>query len=77
MAVEHVEIDEIGEDEIAVLGLVHGLQRRVEQCHVAVGLDQPADALMREDIGDLADGVNGAAALVSRSSSVGSGGSTE
>lgn len=63
MAEKHVEIDEIGEDEIAVLGLVHDLQRGIHQRHVAIGLDDSGDTLMGEDIADLADGMHLAAGL--------------
>ena len=58
MAVEHVEIDEIGEHQAAVRSLVNGREARVEERHVAIGLCQLGHALMREDVADLADRVN-------------------
>ncbi len=63
MAEKHVEIDEVGEDEIAVLGLVDCGKARIEQRHVAVGLGQFRHALMGEDIADLADRVHRAAGM--------------
>lgn len=63
VTIDHVEIDEIGENQIAILGFVHGLQRRIHQRHVAVGLDDPGNALMGEDIADLADGMHRALCL--------------
>ncbi len=55
VAVIHVEIDEVGEDEIAVQSLIHGFERRLHQGIVTIGLDHPRHALMRIDIADLAD----------------------
>ncbi len=63
VAVEHVEIDEIAEDEIAVRRLVHGLKRRVHQRHVAVGLENARHAFVGKDVADLADAMHRAAGL--------------
>ena len=72
-----VEIDEIGEQKIAVAEPVERGQRRVEQRVVVRPLDLLADAAMGEDVADLADGDDPVLpAAVSRSSSVGSGGGT-
>src|SRR3546814_6586787 len=38
VAVELVEIDEIGEDEVAVVGRVHGVQRSGHEGGIAIGL---------------------------------------
>jgi len=55
MTVKHVEIDEVGEDQIAVPGLVHRPQRRLEKSVIAACLVAPGHALMSKDIVDLAD----------------------
>ena len=55
VAEQHVEIDEIGEQEIAVLQPLERGQRGVEQGVVAGRLDDFAHPLMGEDIADLAD----------------------
>ena len=58
VAVDRVEIDEVGEDEVAVAGHVDGVEGAVEQRHVAAALDLVGDAVAGEDVGDLADGVD-------------------
>ena len=55
VAEKHVEIDEIGEHQVAVLGVVHRAERCVEQRHVAGRLAHFRDALLSEDVADLAD----------------------
>jgi hypothetical protein len=62
MAVERVEVDEVGEDQVAVAGVVHRAQRGVEQRHVAGRLAHFGDAAMRVDVADLADADHLAAA---------------
>ena len=54
MAIKGIEVDQVGEDEIAVLSHVHGVQRLVEKLAVAGALQHLGDALMGEDVGDLA-----------------------
>src|SRR5687767_4240797 len=56
MAIEHVEIDEIGEEQPAVLEIGHQAERRFEQRLIADRLDLLARARMRIDVADLADG---------------------
>src|SRR5262245_2082328 len=55
MAVEHVEIDEIGEQKPAVLESGHGGERRFEERLVAHRLDLAPGARMRIDVADLAN----------------------
>ena len=50
-----VEVDEVGEHQVAVARIVHGGERRIEQRHVAGALAHLADAAMGEDVADLAD----------------------
>ena len=60
--VELVEVDEVGEDEIAVLRLGKRLQRAIELGLVVRRLQHSGDAAAGEDVGDLADGKNLASA---------------
>ncbi len=55
MAVIHVEIDEIGEHQVARCRLFDCLQRFFHDGMVAGGLDDTGDALMGENVADLAD----------------------
>ena len=61
VAVERVEVDEVGEDERAVRGVPCFRERRVEHRHVVLRQDGARDAAMGEDVGDLADRHHGAA----------------
>src|SRR5438552_1552949 len=63
MAELGVEIDEIGKDQIAFARVVHGTQRLVEHRRVATSLADLRNAAMSEDVADLADGDDLAAAL--------------
>ena len=56
MTIEAVEFHEVSEHEIAVAGVVNCVHRPVEQGHVIRAFVYFTDALMREDIADLADG---------------------
>ena len=63
VAVEHVEIDEIGEDDRVVVVFPDRFEGRVEKRRVAVCLDLLRDALVGIDIGYLADADDIAALL--------------
>ncbi len=76
VAVELVEVDEVGEDEVAVLGLAHRFQRGGELRLVVGRLQDLGDAAAGEDVGDLADAPDVALHLDARSSSVSPGGGT-
>ena len=58
VAEEHVEIDQVREDEAAVEGadLIEGL---LEPVGVALGVDAPRDAALGEDVADLAHADDG------------------
>src|SRR5687768_10982761 len=62
MAVKLVEVDEIGEDEVAVPGLADRLERGVELALVVGRLQDARDAAAGKDVGDLADAEDVAAA---------------
>src|SRR5690606_22974002 len=57
MAPERVEIDKVGKAEVAVPGLLQGVDRRIEEREVVGPLAGGGDAAPGEDVGDLADGV--------------------
>ena len=61
VAPERVEVDVVGEDEVAVAGRVDGGERGVEERHVVLALGERRDAAVGEDVADLADGVGAAA----------------
>ncbi|MNE94408.1 hypothetical protein D3C80_1923670 [compost metagenome] len=58
VAVEHIEINEIGENQIAVLRLIDCLERGFHQGFIAICLDHTADALMRINVTYLANRVH-------------------
>ena len=62
VAEQRIEIDEIGEDEIAVASFLHRAERRVKQSGVSACLANFGHAAMGEDVADLADAENLAAA---------------
>ena len=66
MAVEHVEIDEVREQDAAVGRAVELLQRFFEQRFVSVGAEALRDALLGEDVADLADADHFAAVALRR-----------
>ena len=55
MAVEHVEVDEVGEDQ-APAALVQHVEHRLEDGPVVPGLDLPGEAALPENARHLADG---------------------
>ena len=61
VAVERVEVDVVGEDEVAVRRRVEGGERGVDERHVVLALGERRDAAVGEDVADLADGVGAAA----------------
>ena len=63
MAVEAVELDEVGEGQAAVLGLARKADQMLHQ-FVVRSLGHIVDAAHREDVADLADGMNRPPGLV-------------
>src|SRR5210317_166130 len=55
MAVEHVEVDEVGENDRVIAGRIHFTKRHIKQRFVAAGFDLSCYALMCIDVGDFAD----------------------
>ena len=55
VAIEHVEVDEIRKHDRPIAGLLHCLQRGIEQGLVAAGFHLVGDALVRLNIGNLAN----------------------
>ena len=70
VAVKRVEVDEVGEDEVAVAGGVDRRERGVDERHVVRAFGESGDAAVGEDVADLADACVRPPAATTRSSSV-------
>ena len=59
MAVGHVEINQVGENDPPLLAGENCLHRLVESVFIALGVHGFGQTLSREEVFDLADPVNG------------------